>query len=120
MTEDKIKQQARRERYLRDPLPVRLGNLASNLTRLKSFARHPAMADAARKIIHESKHFIEWTAADAALDVQVEVIELQRLLAQWQLKWDEIWPDSERRRMVATQTDDWSKRILERSGLLTM
>jgi len=118
MTEQKIKLQARKERYLRDPLPVRLGNLVSNLTRLKSFAQHPAMADAARRVVHESEHFIEWTAADAALEVQVELIELQRLLAQWQLGWDEIWADGERRGSAAAQADIWAKRILERSGLL--
>lgn len=117
MTEQKNKLQARKERYLRDPLPVRLGNLASNLSRLKSFARHPAMAGAARKVVHESQHFIEWTATDAALEVQVELIELQKFLAGWQLEWDEIWAD-EQRGSLAAQAEVWAKRILERSGLL--
>ncbi|MGH9844008.1 MAG: hypothetical protein ACREEM_35175 [Blastocatellia bacterium] len=118
MTEEKDKLQTRKERYLRDPLPVRLGNLASNLSRMKSFARHTTMADAARKVVYESENFIEWTAADATIEVQVELVELQRLLAGWQLGWDEIWAEDERRGSVAAQADAWAKRILERSGLL--
>jgi hypothetical protein len=34
------------ERYLRDTLPVRLGGLAANLSRIKSFAAHDASRDA--------------------------------------------------------------------------
>ena len=37
-----------RERYLRDPLPVRLGGLAANLSRIASFARNPATAGGVR------------------------------------------------------------------------
>ena len=54
-----------RERYLRDDLPVRLGGLAANLSRIKSFAAHDASRDAIESLIAESKFFIEWTAAEA-------------------------------------------------------
>lgn len=118
MTEQMDKLQARKERYLRDPLPVRLGNLASNLSRLKSLAQYPAMADAARKVVHESELFIEWMASDAVLEAHTELIEFQRLLAQWQLEWNDIWPDDERRGSLAAQAEVWAKRILDRSGLL--
>jgi hypothetical protein len=119
MSEEKDKLQARKERYLRDALPARLGNLASNLSRLKSFARHTSMGDAARKVAHESQHFIEWTATEAEPEVQAELIELQKLLAGWQSECDEIWADDERRESVAAQADVWAKRILEKSGLLS-
>ena len=32
--------EAIQERYLRDPLPVRLGGLAANLARVESFSNH--------------------------------------------------------------------------------
>ena len=54
-----------RERYLYDSLPVRLGGLAANLSRIKSFASHDANRDAVESLIGESKYFIEWAAAEA-------------------------------------------------------
>lgn len=119
MNPDKIKLKARQERFLRDPLPVRLGNLASNLARLKSFTAHITMSDAAQKIVYESKHFIEWTIGEAELALQVELIELQRQLAHWQLGWAENWNHPERRNQIAEAADVWTQKILARSGLLT-
>ncbi len=107
-----------KERYLQDQVPTRLGNLASNLARLDSFSRNDALKEAANGVLVESKLFIEWTAADASLSQQVELLELQRMLARWGLAWDEIWDDSERRGTIATEARQWSNRILELSGLL--
>ncbi len=119
MTDEKIKLQARRERFLRDPVPIRLANLASNLARLKSFAAHPTMSDAAQRVVYESKHFIEWTAHDAALAVQVELLAAQRQLAQWQMTWAEAWSSNEQRQAIANDADGWAQQFLTRSGLLT-
>lgn len=110
--------ETRRERYLRDPLPIRLGGLAANLARVKSFSDHPAHSEAVRDLLDESRYFIEWTAADAELPLQVELVELQRLLARWRIKWDEIWNVLETRSAVAGQAAAWSQKVLERSGLL--
>ena len=118
MNYDKAKLSARKERYLRDELPVRLGNLASNLSRLKSFAENATLDEAAYRVLIESKFFIEWAAADASLSQQVELLELQRMLARWQLGWDEIWEDPERRSRMAAEARQWSNRVLESSGLL--
>ena len=41
MNSDRTRLDARKERYMRDPLPVRLGNLASNLARIRSIATQP-------------------------------------------------------------------------------
>src|SRR5215813_6769770 len=120
MKDDRAKLDARKERYLRDPLPARLGNLASNLARIKSIATQPDLGEAAKRVIRESKHFVEWAGKDADLQVQIELVELQRQLAQWQFKWSEIWSDTERRAGIAAQAGAWSQRILERSGLLKM
>ncbi|MFN0112117.1 MAG: hypothetical protein ACKVZH_24910 [Blastocatellia bacterium] len=103
---------------MRDPLPVRLGNLASNLARLDSIAKHSTLSESASNVVTESKFFIEWTAADASLPQQIELLELQRTLARWGITWDEIWNDSERRSNIAVKARQWSNRILELSGLL--
>jgi hypothetical protein len=107
-----------RERYLRDPLPVRLGGLAANLARVNSFSDHADHRDVVETLLDESKFFIEWTAPDADLSVQAELVELQIRLAHWQRAWKAIWDDPAQRAAVADQARTWSQRILEMSGLL--
>ncbi len=106
------------ERYLKDALPIRLGGLAANLARIKSFSDHPDHRDVVESLLDESKFFIEWTAPDAELGLQAELVELQLQLACWGLNWKEIWSDPERRAAAAGKAHIWSERILEMSGLL--
>ena len=105
-------------RYLRDTLPVRLGGLAANLSRIKSFAAHDASRDAVESLIDESKYFIEWTAAEAETQTAAELVTLQIHLARWQCNWSRIWADPEQRQGLAEESSVWSKRVLELSGLL--
>ena len=107
-----------RERYLRDNLPVRLGGLAANLSRIKSFASHDANREAVESLLDESKYFIEWTAPEAEIETAATLVELQIQLARWQRRWASIWDDPVQRRQVAEQSSAWSKRVLEFSGLL--
>ncbi len=107
-----------RERYLSDDLPIRLGGLAANLSRINSFVSHDANREAVGSLIEESKFFIEWTATAADIDVAAELVEWQIQLARWQRKWSTIWDDPELRREVAEQSSTWSKRLLALSGLL--
>ena len=109
---------ALRERYLRDALPLRLGGLAANLARVKSFSDHTDHRDVVHSLLDESKFFIEWTAPSADLDVQVELVELQLQLARWQRAWADIWSSPVRRGAVAEQARLWSERVLRMSGLL--
>jgi hypothetical protein len=111
-------QAAIQQRYLRDPLPVRLGGLAANLARVESFSNHPEHSEVVESILNESKYLAEWTAFDASLPIQVELVELQRQLAVWQYGWKCIWVDPVERATVAEQASSWSKRILSSSGLL--
>jgi len=108
-----------RERYLRDRLPIRLGGLAANLSRIKSFAAYDASREAVESMIDESKFFIEWTAAEAEISTAAELVELQVQLARWQRNWSRIWADPGQRREVAEQSAAWSQRVLEMSGLLS-
>ncbi|NWG04508.1 MAG: hypothetical protein HXY44_16770 [Syntrophaceae bacterium] len=107
-----------RERYLRNNLPIRLGGLAANLARIKSFSDHPGHYDVVESLLNESKYFIEWTALDTKLEIQTELVELQLQLACWQLNWKRIWNDPVERNTVSEKARLWSERILEMSGLL--
>jgi hypothetical protein len=65
------------KRYLRDTLPTRLGGIAANLSRVKSFAARVANQEAVASLLEESKFFIEWTAGEADIDTAAELVELQ-------------------------------------------
>jgi hypothetical protein len=106
------------KRYLRDGLPVRLGGIAANLSRVKSFAEHEANREAAASLLEESKFFIEWTAGEAGPSIAEELVQLQLQLSLWQRAWEEIWQDPENRREAALASGKWSQRVLEMSGLL--
>ena len=107
-----------RERYLRDDLPVRLGGLAANLSRIKSFSANESSQAVVESLIDESKMFIEWTAAHADVSTAEKLVDLQVQLARWQLKWGTIWPDASKRKQVAEKSAQWSKQVLELSGLI--
>lgn len=107
-----------RERYMRDELPVRLGGLAANLSRIKSFSANENSRETVASLIDESKMFIEWTAAQAEISAAAVMVEVQIQLALWQIRWDRIWGNPAERQQMAEQSGIWSKQILELSGLL--
>ena len=107
-----------RVRYLQDEIPVRLGGLAANLLRIKSFSEHAASQAAVESLLEESKHFIEWTAGDIAINKAAELVELQVQLALWQLTLPRIWSVQENRSEIAAAVGEWSQRVLEFSGIL--
>ena len=110
--------EAIKERFLQDDIPTRLGNLASNLSRIKSFSSLEMNREVVFSLLDESKYFIEWTAAETEISTAVELVELQVQLARWTLNWMLIWSDTSRRNQVAEQAMQWSNRILVLSGLL--
>ena len=107
-----------RERYLRDDLPVRLGGLAANLSRIKSFASNENNKALVESLIDESKHFIEWTAHEAEIETAAKLVELQIELARLQFILDKVWPDTDQRRQISEKSNAWSKQVLTASGLL--
>lgn len=107
-----------RDRYMRDELPTRLGGIAANLARVSSFSKNPANKDAVYGLLDESKHFIEWAAGETAVDVTIQLVELQVQLARWQYNWASIWDDVRRREEISQQARLWSDKVLEVSGLL--
>ena len=111
-------QTAIRERYLRDPLSVKLGGLAANLARVKSFSAHPKHGATVESLIDESKYFVEWAAPEADVETQAALAALQVQLAVWQLRWPRIWANPAQRALVANEAERWSDQILAMSGLL--
>ncbi len=103
---------------MRDPLPVRLGGLAANLARIKSFSAHPNHRDAVESLLAQSKLFIEWAAPEARLEVQVLLVEIQRALVKMLRSWPTAWEQRDKRSDAAEQAGVWSQEVLEVSGLL--
>jgi hypothetical protein len=108
---------AKRNRYMRDPLPVRLGGLAANLARMNSFSDNQKHDEAVSKLLNECRYFIEWVGKDADLDVQIQLLALQRELTRWRHSWEKIWTDSERRLKMAKESEQWSETMLKLAGL---
>ncbi|RMI00523.1 MAG: hypothetical protein D6681_11285 [Calditrichaeota bacterium] len=108
----------RRIRYLRDALPIRLGGLAANLSRIASFAQHEGHQEVVRSILKESRWFIEWTAAELEITRAAELVRLQIQLAVWELQIESNWDDEAWRRQLVSGARQWSERLMETSGLL--
>lgn len=102
-----------RDRYLRDPLPVRLGGLAADLARIASFSENPSNYDAVTSLLEESKYFAEWTAPAASSEIQEVLAQVQVLVASWHRQWLAHRPDPSMRE----HAKQWSDRLLELSGL---
>ena len=107
-----------RERYLRDDVPVRLGGLAANLSRIKSFANNEKNKSLVESLIEESKHFIEWTAGETEIEIAAQLVELQVELAIWQIRMNQIWLDADQRKQISEKSNSWSQQVLMASRLL--
>lgn len=109
---------ALRERYLRDDVSIRLGGLAANLSRIKSFANNEKNEVLVESLIDESKHFIEWTARETEIETAAKLVELQVELALWQIKLKQFWLDANQRKQISEKSNTWSQQVLMASGLL--
>jgi hypothetical protein len=107
-----------RERYLREGLPKRLGSLAANLGRIRSFASQDAHAEVVNGLMEESKRFIEWTAADTDLGTAAQLVELQVEIARWQRRWERTSVGPDDRDQLSHDAGLWAQRLLDMSGLL--
>lgn len=96
------------ERYLRDNLQVRSGGLAANLARVESFSDRDEHREVVYELIEESKYFIEWSTPEVSLPFQAELVEYQVALALWQLQWQEIWSNPEKRKMMMREAGEWA------------
>ncbi len=105
--------EAIRVRYLRDPLPIRLGGLAADLARIASFADNPKNYEVVGSLLEEGKYFAEWTAPDASVEVQSALAQVQISLAFWQRRWLTGQPVPQ----MQQEAQHWSDQMLDLSGL---
>jgi hypothetical protein len=108
----------KKERFLRDPLPIRLGSLAADLARIASSARHTNGVSSVSEMLEESQYYIEWTAADAEPEIAGELVDIQRLIALWRSAWPEAQHNQKQRTLLSIQAKKWSDQVLEYSRLL--
>ena len=105
------------ERFMRDPLPQRLGGLSATLGRISSSARQSTDVTQVASLLDEAKHLIEWTAADTDPEIASELVNMQRLIVLWQKAWTKMDITLEQRTLLATQAKQWSDQTLDFSGL---
>ena len=110
---------ATRERFLRDRVPIRLGGIASNLSRIRSFSEDPALGEAVKGVLLQTGLFIDWVAPDLDVDRQAILLDVQRLISRYRAHWDRLWPDPSERTTLGREAGHWSDRILALSGLAT-
>ena len=113
-----INRERKRERYLRDPLPIRLAGLAANFERIASSARHPGGSASVIEMLEESQYYIEWTAAEAEPQVAGELVDIQRIVAAWRRAWSEAQYSPAQRTLLSVQAKKWADQVLDYSGLL--
>ena len=113
-----INRERKKERYLRDPLPIRLAGLAADFERIASSARHPTGSASVVEMLEESQYYIEWTAAEAELYVAGELVDIQRLIAAWRRAWSEAQYSPAQRTLLSVQAKKWADQVLDYSGLL--
>lgn len=106
-----------RQRFLRDPLPTRLGNLSATLGRISSNSRNASNPAIVEELLDEAKHLIEWTAADASIEIAAELVEMQRMLSLWLRAWPFAAQDRRQVIVLSVQAKTWADRALDLSGL---
>ncbi len=108
----------RRERFLRDPLPRRLGGLAATLGRISSSARSSTEPSVVANLLDEAKHLIEWTAAETDPETAAELVQMQTLITLWQRTWNEASQNHQQRILLSVQAKEWSDKAVDFSGLV--
>lgn len=103
--------------FQRDNISNRLGQIASNLGRLRTFCV-TGYEKGVLGVIAQTKDFIEWTAAEIEPEQAEELVNIQVQLALLLITWNNIWSDESRRAEVARTAEVWSRRVLDMSGLL--
>ena len=106
-----------RERFLRDPLPRRLGGLAATFGRISSSARESSDPITVARLLEEAKYLIEWTAADTEPETAAELVQMQTLITLWLKVWNGASQVKEQRTLLSVQAKHWSDRALDFSGL---
>jgi hypothetical protein len=103
---------------LRDPVPVRLGNLATSLGRVARSAEDRARTETTLGALEECRRFIERIATEAPAHCQEELVLLQIDLAISSIKLMKPEFDASQRLQLSRYSRERSESVLEWSGLL--
>ncbi len=98
------------ERFIRDEISVRMGNLASDLLRLSKWIETRHKDESIVDLMRQIAWFMEWTGDLGS----VELADMQREICRWR----RVWPDEQARHILALRASQMSCRVLEWSGLL--
>jgi hypothetical protein len=107
-----------RERFLRDPLPQRLGGLAATLARISSSARRSSDPQTVYRLLDEAKHLIEWTAAETEPEAAADLVHMQTMITLWQRTWEQASQNPQQRLLLSVQAKNWSDKTIDFSGLV--
>lgn len=105
-------------RFLRDPIPRRMGGIAASLARISSSARREGGGESVAEMMQEVKYYIEWTAAELDPEVAADLVDIQIALALWQSGWAQAAKNRHQRNILSFQAKKWSDRVMAASGLL--
>lgn len=106
-----------RQRFLRDPLPRRLGGLATTFGRISSSARKSSEPAIVVDLLDEARRMIEWTAGEAEPEAAAELVRIQTLLTVWQKAWETASQNPQQRLLLSLQAKHWSDKAIDFSGL---
>jgi hypothetical protein len=113
--------------YLKLDRSQQLGNLASSLSRIQTnlrFQDDPG-DQVAFAAIEECQRLTEWItttlnlqANESDLSLAETLLDVGRQVSRWKYNWQQCRQDGRRREEVIAIAQEWSKKILEQSGLL--
>lgn len=106
------------ERFFRESPEMRLGHLASDLSRIASFIEMQAKTEAIKAVIEESKFFAEWAAQDAKPEIQMSLAEIQSFLTQKELELNSLSDNHEWKKEVSQYVRACSDGLLKKAGLI--
>ncbi len=107
-----------RERFLKEETPMRLGHLASDLSRVASLLEMQVKGGTIKGVLEEAKFFAEWAAKEAPLETQIFLAEIQGFLARNEISWEASLGDAYWRKDVATQSRTWAEELLNKAGFV--
>jgi len=107
-----------RERFLQDPLPIRLGELSSSLARANYIGNHEAHEQVAFSLLKEPALYLEWGFPDADSSLQTDLTQIRQLIVRLREDWQAVWESPVERIAIGASLGEWAQKILDRSGLL--
>ncbi|MFZ5912481.1 MAG: hypothetical protein ACOYYU_20950 [Chloroflexota bacterium] len=108
-----------RERFLRDPLPRRLGGLAATLGRISSSARNSTDPDEIVNLLEEAGHFIEWIVPETAPAIAAELKQMNIIIGMWKKSWVRARNIPQQRTLLAVQTKNWETMVRKFAGMIS-